>query len=114
MGGACRRAAGRAGSLAGGVWAAGRRAAGNMDGRGEGGRGEVDGGVGKGRGGGEPQEGKRWGERAQLYLMMLFICSLSPPLPRGARGRVRTVVFLQKPGFWAGSGGVSDLNSYFC
>ncbi len=31
---------------------------------------------------------------------------LVPPSPGGSRGRVRTVVFLQKLGFWAGSGGV--------
>ncbi len=41
-----------------------------------------------------------------------FYFVLVPPSPVESRGTVWTFVFLQKPGFWAGSGG-SDFNFHY-
>ncbi len=50
---------------------------------------------------------------AQLYSRTLSIFVLVPSPRGGSRGRVRIVVFPQKPAFWAGSGGCDNLNFGF-
>ena len=42
-----------------------------------------------------------------------FYLFFVPPHPGGSRARVRTVAFLQEPGFWAGSGAGFVLFSFY-